>query len=372
MLEFAGIGPGPFCGMMLADMGADVILVERPAIVAKRPTLLDLGKYTVTHRGKRSVTLDLKMPEALQAALRLVAGADALIEGFRPGVMERIGLGPEVCLERNPRLVYGRMTGWGQDGPLAQAAGHDINYLALTGLLALGKKGADGEPWVPPTVLGDMAGGAMFLAFGLVCGLLETSRSRAGQVVDAAITDGAALLGSLIHGVQAAGLWSRNVLDGNSHFYNVFQCADGRWISLGAIEPQFYAVLKEKMRLDGPEWDSQYEAGNWPALREKLARIFAAGTLQEWCALLEGSDACVSPVMELDAAALHPHNVARGTFIMVDGIVQPAPAPRFSRTPGTIDAPPPVRGGDSDAVLREWGIGEEELHHLRQIGALGT
>lgn len=375
VVEFAGIGPGPFCGMMLADMGAEVVLVERPHSGAggeHKPTLLDLGRYSVTHRGKRSIALDIKQPAAVATALGLVASADALIEGFRPGVMERIGLGPEVCLARNPRLVYGRMTGWGQSGPLAQAAGHDINYVALSGLLALGGKGADGPPWVPPTIVGDMAGGAMFLAFGIACGLLEARRSGRGQVVDAAVTDGAALLGALIHGVAAAGLWAPgNLLQGDAHFYNVYRCADGGWVSLGPIEPQFYAVLRDKLGLADADWDAQYDPGRWPALRARLAAVFASKPRDEWCALLEGCDACFAPVLELDEAAAHPHNQARQAFVRIDGIDQPAPAPRFSRTPGVAAAPPPRRGADSEAVLRDWGFDAAAVAELRATGALG-
>jgi alpha-methylacyl-CoA racemase len=373
VIEFAGIGPGPFCGMMLADMGADVILVERPQACAAsehKPTFLDLGRFTVTHRGKRSIALDLKKPEAIEAALKLIESADALIEAFRPGVMERIGLGPDVCLARNRRLVYGRMTGWGQTGPLAQSAGHDLNYAALTGALALGRKGADGAPWLPPTVVGDMAGGAMFLAFGIVCGLMEARRSGSGQVVDAAITDGAAVLGALIHGVAAAGLWPRdNMMQGNAHFYNVYRCADERWISLGPIEPQFYRVLREKLGLADDEWDAQYDPARWPALRTRLEAIFATRTRDEWCALLEGCDACFAPVLELDEASTHPHNLARQAFVTIDGVTQPAPAPRFSRTPGSAGTPP-RNGADGEAVLNDFGFDEAAISALRAAGAL--
>lgn len=374
VVEFAGLGPGPFCGMLLADMGAEVILVERPQPggAARKPTLLDLGRYTVTNRGKRSIALDIKRPEAVEAALRLLESADALIEGFRPGVMERIGLGPDVCLARNPRLVYGRMTGWGQDGPLAQSAGHDLNYVALTGLLALGRKGADGAPWVPPTIVGDMAGGAMFLALGIACGLIEARRSGVGQVVDAAITDGAALLGALIHGVDAAGLWAQdNVLQGDAHFYNVYRCADGRWVSLGPIEPQFYRVLRDKLGLADADWDAQYDSARWPALKARLDAVFAGRTRAEWCALLEGCDACFSPVLELDEAPTHAHNRARGSFVTIDGVTQPAPAPRFSRTPCAAEAPPPQRGADGDALLRGCGFDAAAVAALRAAGALG-
>jgi alpha-methylacyl-CoA racemase len=358
VVEFAGIGPAPFCGMMLADMGAEVILVERPRAIDPyaKPTLLDLGRFTVTHRGKRSLALDLKDPAAIDTALALIDTADALIEGFRPGVMERLGLGPEVCLARNPKLVYGRMTGWGQTGPLAQSAGHDINYVALSGLLDLGRKGPDGTPWVPPTVVGDMAGGAMFLVVGVLAALFEAQRSGAGQVVDAAITDGAAVLGALIHGANAAGLWQHNnVLSGEAHFYNVYRCADGKWLSLGSIEPPFYRALGEALGLNDADWQAQYDPARWPALHARLEAIFATRTREDWCALFEGSDACVAPVLSLDEAPDHPHNRAREAFIEVDGVSQPAPAPRFSRTPGSVGGAVQAPGADNEALLRELG-----------------
>lgn len=374
VIEFAGIGPAPFCGMMLADMGAEVILVERPSAgaAAQKPTLMDLGRFTLTHRGKRSIALDMKNPEAIKAALRLIDTADVVIEGFRPGVMERLGLGPEVCLARNPRLVYGRMTGWGQSGPLAQSAGHDINYVALSGLLPLGRKGAGAPPWAPPTIVGDMAGGAMFLAFGVVCGILEAKRSGRGQVVDAAITDGAAVLGTLIHGAASAGLWAAdNALQGDSPFYNVYRCADGRWISLGPIEPQFYRVLRDKLGLTDADWDAQYDAAGWPVLRERLAAVFAGKPRDEWCAQLEGCDACFSPVLELDEAPAHPHNIARESFVALDGVIQPAPAPRFSRTPGGVNTSRPRRGADGERLLRDCGFDAAAVAALRNAGALG-
>ena len=374
VIEFAGIGPAPFCGMMLADMGAEVILVERPSADAttQKPTLMDLGRFALTHRGKRSIALDMKKPEAVEAALRLIDTADVLIEGFRPGVMERLGLGPEVCLARNPKLVYGRMTGWGQSGPLAQSAGHDINYVALSGLLALGRKGAGAPPWVPPTIVGDMAGGAMFLAFGIVCGILEAQRSGCGQVVDAAITDGAAVLGTLIHGAAAGGLWAAdNALQGDAPFYNVYRCADGRWISLGPLEPQFYRVLRDKLGLTDADWDVQYDAARWPALRERLATVFAGKSRDEWCKQLEGCDACFSPVLELDEAPAHPHNVARQAFVTLDGVSQPAPAPRFSRTPGGVNTPRPRCGADGERLLRDCDFDAAAVAALRNAGALG-
>lgn len=317
-MEFTGIGPAPFCGMMLADMGAEVVRVARPGEKADR--------FNVMHRGRSAVAIDLKSADGVEQALKLIDHADALIEGFRPGVMERLGLGPEVCAARNPRLVFGRMTGWGQSGPLAQTAGHDINYIALTGALhAIGR--ATENPPPPLNLIGDFGGGGMMLAFGIVCGILEARQSGRGQVVDAAMTDGAALLMAMTYGMEAAGSWTNrredNWLDGGSHFYDTYKCADGKWVAVGAIEPQFYALLLEKLGL---------QVADAKALRE----VFLTKTRDEWCAIFEGSDACVAPVLDLDEAPKHPHNVARGTFIEIDGVMQPAPAPRFSRTCATL------------------------------------
>lgn len=360
VVEFAGIGPGPMAGMMLADMGADVVLIERPSADSHpaAPTLLNLGRHAVTNRGKRSIVLDLKQPDAVATALALIARADALIEGFRPGVMERLGLGPAACHARNPKLVYGRMTGWGQSGPLAHAAGHDLNYVALAGGLDLGRHGGTGRPWIPPTLVGDMGGGAMLLAFGLVCGVLEARNSGRGQIVDAAISDGAALLASLICGAKAAGVWSGaggNLLDGSAPFYDVYRCADDCWIAFAALEPQFHAQLIARLGLDSEDPASQHDVQHWPDLRARIAERIAQKTRAQWCELFEGTDACFAPVLDLDEAPRHAHNRARGSFVEIDGIVQPAPAPRFDRTPGRVGAPPPRPGEHTADILRDWG-----------------
>ncbi|MCW2307820.1 CaiB/BaiF CoA transferase family protein [Rhodobium gokarnense] len=354
IVEFAGIGPGPFAAMLLSDMGADVVRIDRKG--GNNTFAID---YDILNRGRRSIELDLKSDEGRATALALVARADGLIEGFRPGVMEKIGLGPDTCLERNPRLVYGRMTGWGQEGPLSGAAGHDINYIALTGVLsAIGV--VDGAPVPPLNLVGDFGGGALYLAFGLVCGLLEAKTSGRGQVVDAAIVDGAASLMAMIYGLKANGKWrderGGNFLDGGAHFYRCYRCADGKWISVGAIEPKFYALLLERAGIDDPAFTAQLDTDAWPDFAEKLDAVFATKTREEWCTLLEGTDACFAPVLDMAEAPRHPHNAARGTFVARDGVVQPAPAPRFSRTPGRVQGPPPTPGADRDAILSDWGV----------------
>ncbi len=349
VVEFAGLGPAPWCAMVLADLGADVLRLARPGTTVD-PT-------DVTGRSRRTVPVDLRGAEGAAAAHALVAHADVLIEGFRPGVMERLGLGPEPCLARNPKLVYGRMTGWGQHGPLAQAAGHDINYIALTG--ALHAIGRAGEPPVPPlNYVGDFGGGGMLLTVGLLAALHEAQRSGHGQVVDAAMTDGASLLSAFMYGFKAKGRWSNergaNMLDGAAHFYATYTCADGKHVSVGAIEPQFYAELRQKCGIaDDPLFDAQLDPSRWPDLKERLAAVFATRTRDEWCTLLEGSDACFAPVLDWDEAPEHPHNRARETFVQIDGVVQPAPAPRFSRS-GTV-APTSARLGSLDDALQEWG-----------------
>lgn len=355
VVEMAGLGPGPFCGMLMADLGADVVRIDRPQGTA-RP---EAARFDVTSRGKRSLAIDLRQEGAAEVVLQLVARADVLIEGFRPGVMERLGLGPDVCARRNPRLVFGRMTGWGQQGPLSTTAGHDINYLALTGVLhATGR--ADAPPAPPLNIGADYGGGAMFLALGVLAALQERQRSGRGQVVDAAMTDGAALLAAIFHGMKAAGQWSNsreaNLLDGGAHFYDCYETADGRFVSVGAIEPQFYALLRERCGLQGPEFDAQMDSRRWPELKDKLAALFRTRTRDEWCALLEGSDACFAPVLDWDEAPAHPHNRARATFIEVDGVTQPAPAPRFDRTPTAHPRAPRPAGADGAAILREWEI----------------
>jgi alpha-methylacyl-CoA racemase len=369
VVEIAGIGPGPFACMMLADLGADVIRLERPT----GPRGLDAIPANVTNRSRRSVGIDLKNPEAIELVLRLVEGADALLEGFRPGVAERLGIGPDACLARNPRLVYGRMTGWGQDGPYAAMAGHDINYISLGGALA--HFGRPGEKPVPPiNTVGDFGGGGMLLAFGVVCALLEAKGSGQGQVVDASMVDGTATLMAMMHGMLAMGVWDiekgTNVIDGGAHFYDAYETADGKYISIGSIEPQFYAELLRLTGLEGEDLPHQMDRSQWPALSERLGAIFKQKTRDEWCALMEGTDVCFAPVLTMAEAPQHPHNRARGTFVEVAGVVQPAPSPRFSRTPGEISRPPSAPGADTDEALADWGLPEDEIAKLRSAGAI--
>jgi alpha-methylacyl-CoA racemase len=363
VLELVSIGPGPFCAMLLADLGADVLAVDRPA--AGQP-----GWPALFGRGRRRVAVDLKHPDGPGVVLDLAAGADALVEGFRPGVAERLGVGPEACLARNPRLVYGRVTGWGQDGPLAGSAGHDIDYIALAGALhPIGP--ADGPPVPPLNLLGDFGGGGMLLALGVVAALLEAARSGQGQVVDAAMADGAALLTTQLHELLAAGLWSdrrgANLLDGAAPCYAVYETADARHLAVGALEPQFWAELLERVGLPADDLPPQLDQSSWPALRERLAAKFRTRTRDEWCALLEGTDACVAPVLSLLEAPTHPHHQARATFVEVDGVTQPAPAPRFSRTPSAHPSPPALA---SDDLLASWGITPGRAAQLRTSGAL--
>jgi crotonobetainyl-CoA:carnitine CoA-transferase CaiB-like acyl-CoA transferase len=363
VVEIAGLGPAPFCGMLLADMGADVVLVER----AGGADALGLGRNAIVNRGKRSLALDLKDPAAVDAVLRLVDGADALIEGMRPGVMERLGLGPDVCTARNPRLVYGRMTGWGQDGPLAQAAGHDINYIALSG--ALWFSGQPGSPpMAPPTLVGDLGGGALYLAMGLLAALLAARQSGQGQVVDAAIVDGSANLMNLLLSIHAAGQLpferGRGLLDG-PHWYGSYACADGLFVSVGALEPQFNALLFARLGVgDDPEFRNAYEPRRWGALRERLAALFATRPRQHWMDLLEGSDACFAPVLTPREALAHPHLAARGVYAEHDGVLQAAPAPRFSATPSGRPGPVPGRGEQGAQILREAGLDDAAIAAL--------
>jgi len=367
VIEIAGLGPAPFCGMLLADMGADVVLVERGGAGSGGGDPLSLGRNAIVHRGKRSVALDLKDPAAVDAVLRLVDGADALIEGMRPGVMERLGLGPEACLARNARLVYGRMTGWGQDGPLAQAAGHDINYIALSG--ALWFSGAPGQPpMAPPTLVGDLGGGALYLAVGVLAALLAARRTGAGQVVDAAIVDGSANLMNLLLSAHAAGQMpferGRGVLDG-PHWYGAYACADGQFVTVGALEPRFNALLFAKLGLaDDPDFRNAYDPRRWPRLRERLAALFATRTRAHWADLLEGSDACFAPVLTPREALAHPHLAARGVYAERDGVLQAAPAPRFSATPPAEPGAVPARGEHGEAILREIGLDEAAIARL--------
>ena len=357
--------------MMLADMGADVIRVDRADRV--RGGDPSAPPADVLNRGRRSIGVDLKPSEGRETVMRLVDGADGLIEGFRPGVTERLGLGPDDCAARNPALVYGRMTGWGQDGPYADAAGHDINYIALAG--ALDSFGREGQAPVPPiNLVGDFGGGGMFLAFGMVCAILEAKSSGKGQVVDAAMVDGAATLMAFIHGFRAMGVWNddrgTNMLDTGSHFYDVYECSDGTYVSIGSIEPQFYAELRETLGLDDAKWDRQMSRNDWPALKEDLAAIFRTRTRDEWCTLMEHTDICFAPVLNVSEAPHHPHNVARGTFVDYEGVTQPRPAPRFSRTDSTIQRPPAHAGQHTDEVLAELGYATEEISSLREQGAV--
>jgi alpha-methylacyl-CoA racemase len=374
VVEMVGIGPAPFCAMLFADMGAEVIRIDRlGAADAEQLSGRKDPRFDVLARGRRSLAVDLKNPKAVETVLALIAGADALIEGFRPGVMERLGLGPDVCHDRNPRLVYGRMTGWGQHGPLAHAAGHDINYIAISGALAaIGRAGE--PPAVPLNYIGDFGGGSMLLAFGVLCALHEAGRSGKGQVVDAAMTDGAALLSAMMYGFKAAGAWSNareeNLLDGAAHFYTTYICADGGSVAIGAIEPKFYALLLEKCGVTDPAFAAQMDKARWPELKAKLAALFLTRTRDEWCALLEGTDACFAPVLDWDEAPRHPHNAARGTFMSPGGVTQPAPAPRFSRTPAAEPAPPVRPGADSESILRDWGIPADRIAELKKNGAM--
>jgi alpha-methylacyl-CoA racemase len=372
VLELAGIGPGPFCAMMLADMGADVLRIDRAqSVVGGDPAN---PPADVLNRGRRSVALDLKHPDGVETLLTLVESADALIEGFRPGVCERLGFGPEVCLARNPKLVFGRMTGWGQDGPYAQMAGHDINYIALAGALEpIGRAGQ--RPLPPLNLVGDFGGGGMLLAFGVVCALLEAQRSGEGQVVDAAMVDGAAVLMTMFHAFRAMGIWNdergTNLLDTGAYFYEVYETADGKYVSIGSLEPQFYATLLDKLGLaDDPEMPRQHDRSQWPAMKERFAEIFRTKTRDEWCELLEGTDACFAPVLSMAEAPHHPHNEHRGTFVTRNGVVQPAPAPRFSRTPAEIQRPPAFPGQHTDEALVEWGFDPDRVAELRRAGAI--
>ncbi len=362
IIEFAGIGPGPFCAMLLADMGAEVVRIDRPGGSAEK------APAEILNRGRRSIAIDLKLDAGRKTCLALIGQADGLVEGFRPGVMERLGLGPQDCHAVNARLVYGRMTGWGQQGPLASTAGHDIDYIALSGALhAIGEPGRG--PVVPLNLVGDFGGGAMLLAFGMVCGLLESSRSGTGQVIDAAMTDGAALLMTMMYGWHARGRWSdtrgSNLLDGGAPFYGTYRCADDRWLAIGAIEPQFYAQFRKLAGLAEEQlFETQHDACAWPAQRQRLVDVIRGRSRDEWCAIFAGSDACVAPVLDMREAPQHPHNRARETFIDIHGTLQPAPAPRFSRTPGVIASPPPLPGEHTREVLGDWGFDAASVGQL--------
>ena len=366
IIEIAGIGPGPFCAMMLADMGADVLRVDRKGNPG-------LGKQDLLNRSRRSIAVDLKKPGAVELILKLVEKADGIMEGFRPGVMEKLGLGPDVCRNRNPKIVYGRITGWGQNGPLAMAAGHDINYISIAGVLhALGHSG--GKPVPPLNLIGDFGGGGMLLAFGMVCGIIEAMKSGKGQVVDAAMVDGAAVLMTMMWGFKAMGMWSdqrgSNLLDTGAHFYDTYETADGKHISIGSIEPQFYALLLKLGQMDDPDFLHQNDREKWPMLKEKISAVFKTRTRDEWCQIMEGSDVCFAPVLSMEEALRHPHNTARSTFIEVDGVAQPAPAPRFSRTVPEVSGPPPLPGEHNKIALLDWGLSKEEIQILSEKSVL--
>jgi alpha-methylacyl-CoA racemase len=372
IVEMAGIGPAPMCAMLLADLGATVLRIDR-----RQPSGLGLpgdARFNIMNRSRHAIAVDLKQPEGVALVLRLVGAADALIEGFRPGVMERLGLGPEPCLARNPKLVYGRMTGWGQTGPLAEAAGHDLNYIALAGVLH--SIGRAGQPPTPPlNLVGDFGGGALYLAFGLTCGLLEAQRSGKGQVVDAAMVDGAASLMTMFYALHAAGSFTaargENALDSGAFFYDVYECADGKYVSVAPIEDKFLEEFLRRMEIDPAEMPPKMDRRRWPEAKAKLAARFKRKTRDEWCRLLEGSDACFAPVLSLAEAPSHPHNLARQSFVELDGIVQPSPAPRFSRTPAGRPTPPEVPGERGITSLAQWGLPPAEIASLKQSGALG-
>ena len=374
IVELAGIGPGPFCAMLLSDMGAEVIRVDRAANVGR-----DIGRegeharFGLLQRGRRNIAVDLKNPGGVDAALRLIDRADALVEGFRPGVMERLGLGPETCLARNPRLVYGRMTGWGQDGPIAHTAGHDINYIALSGVLhTIGEAG--GPPVPPLNLVGDFGGGALYLAMGVLAGIISARMSGKGQVVDCSMVEGSASLMTMMYAALASGAWreerGRNRTDGGAHYYHVYETKDGEHVAIGAIEPQFYALLLKHTGLQGESLPAQTDRAAWPAMQERLAHIFKTKTRAEWTQIMEQTDICFAPVLRMSEALDHPHNRHRESFIEIDGIAQPAPAPRFLGTPSQVQRPPARIGEHTGAVLKDWGFSADEVAALHDSGAV--
>ncbi len=373
VIELAGIGPNPMCAMLLADMGAEVVRVDR--LTSSGLGISMDPKYSLLNRGRRSIAVDLKSPQGIELVLNLVGSADALIEGFRPGVTERLGLGPEECFAKNPRLVYGRVTGWGQDGPLASAAGHDINYISLAGAAyCIGN--SDSVPTPPLNLIGDFGGGAMFLALGVVAALLEAQKSGKGQVVDAAMVDGTASLMTAIYGMHGAGIWTderqANVLDGGAHFYGAYETKDGKFISIASIEAKFYDEFIELTEFDDQEHKKHQDRTQWPTTREEMRKLFKTKTQLEWCEILEGSDVCFAPVLSMSEAPKHPHNVARKTFVNRDGVVQPNPAPRFSRTPSEIQNSPSAAGADTQAVLADWGLSSSEVDGLEKAGIINA
>ena len=366
IVEFAGIGPGPFCGMLLADLGADVVRIDRAESAGR-------GHPDLANRGKRSIAVDLKKPEGVEAALSLIEKADGLLEGFRPGVMERLGVGPDVALKRNPRLVYGRMTGWGQTGPWSQMAGHDIDYIALTG--ALHTMGRKDEPPAPPlNLVGDFGGGALYLAFGLLAGIIEAKSSGKGQVVDCAMIDGAASLMTMFFNMKAVGMWSAerdsNLLDGGAHFYDTYACADGKWLAVGSIEPQFHAELVKGLGLPADTFGMYMDRAKWPEFSQRIADVVKTKTRDEWMKVFDGTDACVAPVLSMDEAPKHPHNAERKTFVESFGVVQPNAAPRFSRTAGAVNGAPAMAGKNSTEVLESWGIAADRREAFMKAGAV--
>jgi alpha-methylacyl-CoA racemase len=376
IVELAGIGPAPFCAMLLSDMGAEVIRVDRAAAVGR-----DIGRegedprFALLQRGRRNIAVDLKNPQGVAAVLRLIDQADALIEGFRPGVMERLGIGPEVCLPRNPKLVYGRMTGWGQDGPIAHTAGHDINYIALSG--ALYSIGPSGGPPVPPlNLIGDFGGGALYLAMGVLAGVISARTTGKGQVIDCSMVEGSASLMMMMYGALAAGAWvetrGRNRTDGGAHYYHVYETKDGEHVAIGSIEPQFYAQLLTHTGIEGETLPEQTDRSTWPDMQQRLARIFKQKTRAEWTEIMEQTDICFAPVLRMSEAMRHPHNVHRGSFVEVAGIKQPGPAPRFLGTPGAVQGPPARVGEHTDAILRDWGFATGEIAALHEAGAVAS
>ena len=373
IVEMAGIGPGPFAGMLLSDLGADVIQVDRPGAAGMSATG---DPSDVLRRGRRSIAVNLKTEAGAATVLKLLDAADVIFEGFRPGVMEKLGLGPDLCLARNPRLIYARMTGWGQEGPLAHAAGHDLNYIAITGALAsIGRR--DSGPVPPLNLLGDFGGGSLYLILGILAALYERNQSGRGQVIDAAISDGVISLMAAIQGFHGSGSWDEqqrqsNILDGAAHFYDTYQCADGEWVSIGSIEPQFHALLLEKLGMEPLDhsFADQFDKQKWAPLKARITNIIASKTRAEWCRIMEGSDVCFAPVLSMSEAPEYPHNRARGSFVDIEGCLQTAPAPRFSRTPGEIQGPPVAPGANTGEILEELGLDEATIASLRETGAV--